>query len=988
MKKTTVIFATICLWMLGIMAESLSAYPAATSRHPALPQKMTADADSSHTWNALHYDLNLTVTPIAVPDSLYISGDLRIEFTPVQVNLDTVTLHLVGLEVTGAQLNFIPCSWTRVDCLLFVALPAPHQPGEHLFLDLHYSGVPIRTGNLLGGVGIYYPSPTIIYTQADPRGLRNWMPCWDEPWDKATLRQRLTFPSSFTVAANGNLESVVPLGQWTQWTYFMNYPIATYLVSFCASNYATFEQNAGSVAVKNYVYPQHLAAAQSDLQRVPEMIQAFSEFFGDYPFDTFGYAEAPVFGSGGGAMENQTLVTLGSQLINGTGQYESLFAHELAHMWFGDAAGYLDWPEMWLSEGFATYAEALWAQHLNGMSAYRQAILADQQAYLGWENTLNPHPMYDPPWTIIWSQLTYEKGACVLDMLRYHTGDDAFFQILQNYFAAFAYGNATTEDLASVVQQVTGENYDWFFDQWVYQAGYPNIEYLADWAPQGDEFLLNLSVAQVQNDRMPRFKSKADLYVFSAGDSLILPFTLEATPTQQIQWTLAVEPDLVQLDPLNQILGFKIRRDDLTAPHLEAADVQILDLGGNGFLDPGETGQLTLRLINSGVPTPDLEAELTSMDAQLIVQEGNRPVPALPFYGQFDFYDHPFPVVNAAGSASRWVELRLEIREAISGSTVATIWLYLPVGSPELLLVDDDGGQNYEEKIQQALDGIRRVYRTVEYTAPDSLPPLNEYFGVIWSCGRQTTNTLNPADQTILQSYLNSGGALLLSGRGVVPDLAATDFFQNTLHTRAQGTTPIALLNGADPLVEGTSFFISGDGFNQDVVEPDGVSGAGRLLTWFNIGSGGAVKYDGAYKSCVLGFGIEDIQRGNPNFDDPEALLGPLMAWFTGTSGVQPGGNFLPPTEFVLGQNFPNPFNSTTVIPLNLPFKSQVKIELYNLMGGRIRTIYAGILDAGQRKIRIDAEALSSGVYFYRVEASGLQHGGKSFNAGKMVVLK
>ncbi len=988
MKHRMKIFPAVCMWILWIPGVLLSAPPASIFHHPIPPQELSADADSTHTWNALHYDLNLTVTPIAVPDSLFISGDLRIEFTPMEANLDTVTLHLVGLEVTGAQLNSVPCSWTRVDCLLFVALPAPHQPGEHLFLDLHYSGVPIRTGNLLGGVGIFYPSPTMIYTQADPRGLRNWMPCWDEPWDKATLRQRLTFPSSFTVVANGNLESVVPVGQWTQWTYFMNYPIATYLVSFCASNYAAFEQNAGSVAVKHYVYPQHLAAAQMDLQRVPEMIQTFSEFFGQYPFDTFGYAEAPVFGSGGGAMENQTIVTLGSQLITGTGQYESLFSHELAHMWFGDAAGYLDWPEMWLSEGFATYAEALWAQHLNGVSAYRQSILADQQAYLGWENTLDPHPMYDPPWNIIWSQLTYEKGACVLDMLRYHVGDDAFFQILQDYFASFAYGNATTEDLAAAVQQVTGEDYGWFFDQWVYQAGYPSFEYLTTCEPQEDEYLLTLSVAQVQNDRMPRFKSKADLYVFSSEDTLILPFTLEAAPTQQLQWTLAVQPDLVQLDPLNHILGFKIRRDDLTGPELEAADPRILDQGGDGFLDPGENGDLTLRLLNSGLPTPALTAELTSMDAQLIVLDGIRPIPALPFYGQFDFTGDPFQVQNAAGSSSRWVELSLEIREAASGSSVATLWLYLPVGAPELLLVDDDGGQNYEEMILQALNGIRRVVRTVEYTAPDSLPPLGDYFGVIWSCGRQTTNTLTPADQTLLQAYLNAGGALLLSGRGVVPDLAATAFFQNTLHARAQGTTPISLLNGADPLVEGTSFFICGDGFNQDVVEPDGSDGSGRLLTWFNIGSGGAVKYDGAYKSCVLGFGIEDIQRGNPNFDDPEALLGPLMAWFTGTPGVNPREDDPLPQVFEVGQSYPNPCNARAAIPITLPQPSQIKVTLYNLTGKKATDVFSGMLNSGRNRILLDATFLPSGLYFYKVEATGLNRGGKSSFVGKMAVLK
>jgi len=952
------------------------------------PQPAETDADSSHAWNALHYELLLTVTPLAVPDSLFISGVVIIEFTPVDFGLDTVDLHLVGLEVTDAELEGINCTWTRVDCLLYVALPAPHNPGERLHLVINYNGVPVQTGNLLGGVGIFYPFTGMIYTQADPRGLRNWMPCWDEPWDKATIRQKLNFLNAYTIAANGTLEYTTVGPEYTLWSYYMDEPIATYLVSFCAADYDTFSQSAGPVAVKHFVYPQHLAAAQIDFQRVPEMIQAFGGLFGAYPFATFGYAEAPVFGSGGGAMENQTMVTYGHLLITGTGAYEDVAAHELSHMWWGDALGYIDWPEMWLSEGFASYAEALWHEHLNGFANYRQVMSQMQQAYINWESLANPRPMYDPPWNIIWTPLTYEKGASVLHMLRYEIADSAdYFQILQDYFAAYRYGNASTEDLSAICQQVTGDDYDWFFNQWVFEAGYPKFEYFAVTEPAGDSMRVNLTVAQVQPETFADFRAHADLYLYSGGVPQIERILIEALPTQLIIGAFALDIDSVRLDPLNWILGTKTRRDDLTAPILEASDPVIADSGGDGFLDPGETGDLTFLLTNVGLPTPGLTVIISTLDPQLYVIEGERLISGLSFYGSENFAANPFVLRNAPNSPPRWVELQVQVDETLSGDPVATLSSNVPIGTPELLLIDDDGGSDAEVKYQEALDAIGRVYRTVTYFSSDSLPPLENYSGVLWACGPTLTSTLSAADQSLLQDYFGQGGSLFLSGRGVIPDLSATPFFQNTLHAQAQGTTSSPVVEGADPLLENLSFFIIGESTMLDCIEPDGSAGSGRLLTYLT-GPGAAVKYDGSYKVCLLGFGFENVAATNPNFNSPAEMMGPLMEWMTGTTALEPAPSAVLPTEFRAGQNFPNPFNAETVIPLELPQRSVIRIELFNLRGQSLGIIYDGIENAGWAKIRYDASALPSGIYFYRIGAMALERNANVQLVRKMLVLK
>ncbi|TKJ40619.1 hypothetical protein CEE37_06545 [candidate division LCP-89 bacterium B3_LCP] len=985
MRRTIAIIFLASLLVSQVVAGDRHHKPS-FQHHPAI------DADSVHTWNALHYEVQLQLTPISVPHNLFIEAVTEVHLTPEIENLEVVDMSLHNMDVASVTLEGVGCAYDLTNDTLYVTLPQPHNPGDTLILVIEYSGYPELTGTMAWQVGIYYPSANMIYTHADAWGARNWMPCWDEPWDKATIRQKLIFPSEWTVVANGTFEDSTSAGGWTRWTYYMNYPMTTYLISFNArTDYVTFEQTSPYCDyIRHFVYPGHLGYAQNVLERVPEMIDAFSGFFGDYPFDTFGCAETPL----SGAMENQTIVNLGEWVI--TGQSEITVAHELGHMWFGDAVSYIDWPEMWLSEGFATYSEALWNQHLGGMSAYHQYVLTNIKApYVSWQGFNPPYPTYDPPWELIWSLLTYEKPATVLHMLRFHLGDDLFFQSIQTYFDLYKHGNASTWDLAAAVQDVSGEDYDWYFDQWIFEGGYPQFEYFAAWEPEGDDILLRVPIAQVQDDELIDFRTDAELYIYSGGNTLIDTITIEALPTQEIEILLTDEPDSIELDPVGWILCGKTRLESITEPILEASDPFIDDQGGNGFLNSGELGDLSFVLTNLGLPTGDLTVELTSTDPTLTVLEATRYVPALSFYDQYDFSSDPFPVqYNSSGP--RWVEFHAEVSEQGGGAVIDTLVIWLPAGAPELLLVDDDGGGSSEVEHQLALDNIRRVYQTVEYVHPDSLPPLTDYSGVIWACGEELTNTLTADDQSLLQDYLqNQSGALLLSGRGVVPDLQSTDFFAYVLHAQANGATASPVVEGADPLVSELYLGIWGDAANNDIVEPDGTVGADTLLVYFPLSQGCAVKYDGDYKTCVIGFGFEDIKRDDPLYDNPEDLLAPLMVWFTGYTGVQeePVRSVLP-TEYLICQNYPNPFNPTTVISFSLPVASLVKLEVFDINGRNVGASLCACPGShrglplqswhppGTHQITFNGSDLSSGIYIYRLTA------GEFTASGKMLLLK
>jgi aminopeptidase N len=208
---------------------------------------------------------------------------------------------------------------------------------------------------------------------------------------------------------------------------------------------------------------------------MPQAMGIFEKRFGPYPFEKYGMAEVEPFYVGG--MEHQTMTTVNSLWIRGDRSYEAGFVHELAHMWWGDAVTLADWPDIWLNEGFATYSEALYAEDAYGPAAFREKMRGSRKYYFDQALTMD-FALYDPPPNQLFNWgIVYNKGAWVLHLLRRAAGDGAFWQILSSYYRAYAYTNAATADFQSVCEAVTGQDLDWFFNQWVYGNGYPELSW-------------------------------------------------------------------------------------------------------------------------------------------------------------------------------------------------------------------------------------------------------------------------------------------------------------------------------------------------------------------------------------------------------------------------------------------------------------------------------------------------------------------------------
>jgi aminopeptidase N len=493
-------------------------------------------------FDVVHYLIDIAIDPIAKT----VDGTVDATFAVTSAVLDSFLFYLKdNMTVTAVDMNSSPLGFTHAADRVRVNLGGVYPMGDTLTVRVVYNGAPVEQGLRF--------HPTVVFNLSEPDMARNWFPCYDEPWDKATSEMICTVPDHLFCASNGLLVSETDNLDGTK-TYHWNtgYAHSTYLTSVAISDYVSFSHwyhysPADSMEMPYYVYPDKLTAALVSFANAPGMMVFFSETFGQYPFieEVYGTALAEV----GGAMENFTCTTYGRALVTGDNRYDWVVAHELAHSWFGNSVTLDNWKEIWLNEGFATYSDALWQEHIGGKPALDTRMEHFKNRYFT-EDASSRFPIYDP--INMWGATVYEKGAWILHMLRYVIGDEAFFNAIRTYYQTFAYANATTDDLITVCESTSGEVLDAFFDEWVYQAGYPEYQYSWYDFPDAGFYRVNLSIDQVQSNA-PVFTIPVEILVaFAAGDSILrLPVS---GPSEHYHLTFPEEPTNLVFDPFARIL--------------------------------------------------------------------------------------------------------------------------------------------------------------------------------------------------------------------------------------------------------------------------------------------------------------------------------------------------------------------------------------------------------------------------------------------------
>jgi aminopeptidase N len=454
-----------------------------TATQPAATQADEADVGTAGMGDSLyptfgnggydvqHYTLDLTVHDVATSE---LEGITTIESHATQ-DLSSFNLDFIGFDITSITIDSQPADFERRGQELTINPPTPISKDQPFTTEIRYQGLPGETQSIAlpfatGWVTFEGGS----YVLGEPDGPASYYPVNDHPLDKASYTFRVTVPDPFEVAANGILAETTNHGETTTFLFEARDPMASYLATV---NIGEFDietsQSENGIPIRNY-YPARLPENKREpFQRQGDMIAYFSELFGPYPFEVYG---AVVIDTGfGAALETQTLsifsiAMLESGPVEGA---EQVVAHELAHQWFGDSVSLADWSDIWLNEGFATYAQALWTEHTQGKAVTEEWARQMYQFFL--ENPDENLPPGEPRANNLFNGSVYYRGALTLHALRLDVGDDVFFDILKTYQERYRGGNARTADFIAVAEEVSGRDLDTFFRDWLYRRGLPPI---------------------------------------------------------------------------------------------------------------------------------------------------------------------------------------------------------------------------------------------------------------------------------------------------------------------------------------------------------------------------------------------------------------------------------------------------------------------------------------------------------------------------------
>jgi aminopeptidase N len=488
------------------------------------------------------------------PHHFYISGNVKhiIQINSVapekidfdlnnSLNVDSVFLN--NKIVTFEHINnkiYVNCSGNKKDTI-----------------QIYYHGEPGNSG-FESFSQTFHDNQPIVWTLSEPYGAVDWWPARNNLEDKTdSIRIAINCPNGFMAISNGLLSDVVNQGNGSK-TYLWEHkhPIAMYLVAFAVTNFSQFnlyfeQHNADSVLVENYVYPEDSAAALEQIKELEPAFKLFSEYFGPYPFSNEKYGHAQF--DWGGGMEHQTV-----SFVSNFDFY--LLAHELSHQWFGDFITCGNFKEIWLNEGFAVFSEGLVTEKLFSQNDFinwkkyridRITALPGGSLYV--DDTSNI-------WRIFDGRLTYSKGGMVLQMLRSQIGDEAFFQGVRQYLndASLANSFAETSDLQQHFENASGEQLSNFFQQWIYEQGFPIYTINYGYSENSVQIIVNQKPSVLNG---PVFHLKLPFLIEGKNADTII--WLENTQKEQI-YTVDPKfvPSKIRFNPYFDILA-KWKEEDL-----------------------------------------------------------------------------------------------------------------------------------------------------------------------------------------------------------------------------------------------------------------------------------------------------------------------------------------------------------------------------------------------------------------------------------------
>jgi len=511
-----------------------------------LIQAVSGHADSyAHqpSVDILHYEISIELDD----RSNVVAGTTSIDIAFRSEGVSGMWLDLAAMQVDGLYFEGKQIPFTHSNGRLSFQFDREYDRGETCKAVVHYhgtaDGTAIRIGRNRYGDRVYF-------TDNWPDLAQTWFPSIDHPSDKATVDFNITAPRRYTVVANGRLtgiESLPDSRRITRWSE--THPAPTYSMAFGAADFSvTIDGETLGIPISWYVYPEDRKAGSQKFRRTAGMLRYFSETIGAYPFKKLAHVESNTRMA---AMENTDTIFYSETLFYPLPVSEEPVAHEIAHQWFGNSVTPADWDQLWLSEGFATYFDALFNAATDDSVSIKELMAGNADRIFAYP-TSRSRPVIDPGLTDLMKKLNplnYEKGAWVLHMLRGLIGDEAFFEGIRRYYSLHAGGNVRTVDFRKAMESAGGKDLDAFFSQWLYQPAWPEYRLRWDWDDAGRA--VTIHIRQTQDTGL--FDMPMDI-VLSSGNRKVVRRIRVSERDSSFRVQLSWPPSAVEIDPDGWIL--------------------------------------------------------------------------------------------------------------------------------------------------------------------------------------------------------------------------------------------------------------------------------------------------------------------------------------------------------------------------------------------------------------------------------------------------
>lgn len=545
------------------------------------------------------YDIKHTILDLKFDwEKEYVLGKAYLDISayalPVKkINLDAVNFDIHTVKMTDVKGEDIAYNYDGK--VLSIELNKELRREDKIRVYIDYTAKPAEAESggsmaIMSDNGLYFINPRgenprkpqQIWTQGETESNSKWFPTYDKPNERTTQEMYVTVEDKYEILTNGTRKSAKKNSDGTRtehWEFKIGKGHAPYLFMLAIGEFAVVEDSWNGIPIQYYVEKEYKADAANIFAHTPEMLSFFSDIL-DYPYPWDKYAQVVVRDYVSGAMENTTASLFGEfvqkhsdELV--TSSNDGIVAHEMIHQWFGDLVTCESWSNIVLNEGFANYSEYLWSEYKYGLDAaqilqagsrsgYYNTAAQSMRAIVDYEYN-HREDMFDAQ--------TYNKGGLVLHMLREYLGKDLFYRALNYYLHRNAFSAVEVADLRLAIEKVSGEDMNWFFDQWFFTPGHPILRISDSFDEEG--MTVNINVKQEQSPVKSRaiFRMPTQVAVYYSTDEIEFHDIIIDARDQDFSIDVKERPALVVVDPTHSLLAVKRQKRNMQ-------ELEVLSLAG------------------------------------------------------------------------------------------------------------------------------------------------------------------------------------------------------------------------------------------------------------------------------------------------------------------------------------------------------------------------------------------------------------------------